>query len=98
MDADRGGTEMNPRPVRGMTERRRLMLEAVQDGRVSYDAREARWLIDEEPVVKWDWRTLGELRNTGWISAGIRKDRSVTLARLTREGRNVLAAAEAEAI
>jgi hypothetical protein len=74
------------------TPRRLETLARVRDGRVSYDSLSASYLVDGESVAGWDWRTLSELRDAGWLEHA--PGTGVVPVRLTSQGEGILAEQE----
>lgn len=67
-----------------VTPKRLEMLAAVADGRVSWDASRARYLLDGEPTVGPDHKVLSTMARHGWIM------RAQAVVRLTTMGRSVM--------
>lgn len=75
-------TELTP------TERRRNGLRWVREGKVSYDPIAAAYQVKGETVTGWDWRTLSEMVQAGWIA--ITDEREVAKVQLTAAGEKIL--------
>jgi signal transduction histidine kinase len=71
-----------------MTERRRVGLEAVRDGRVTFVPATALYYIDQEAAGNWDRRTFAELRRYALIN--VEGSARVVPMVLTDAGRAIL--------